>query len=73
MPQLPEIPPVDNDIEKSIEIISRCRDIHIRWIDKIKEGKKTKVQIKVGGGVCWHKKWVRDYNFVIKTLKNGML
>lgn len=60
----------NNDINKSIEIITKCRDIHIRWIEKIREGKKTKVQIKVGGGIRWHQKWINDYNFVIKTLKN---
>lgn len=57
------------DIDKSIEIITRCRDIHIRWIKAIKDEMKTPEQIEVGGNIEWHQQWIDDYNFVLKTLK----
>jgi hypothetical protein len=56
-------------IEKSIEYITECRDIHCYWVEKIKSGEKTSDEIEIGGDIEWHQIWINKYNFVLKTLE----
>lgn len=68
----PPIPPIDENIKKSIEIIEDSRLTHELWIKAIQEGRKTPEQIKVAGDIARHQKCIDDYNFVIETLKSKL-
>ena len=54
--------------ERTIEYIRECRAIHADWIDLLKKGKMTREEIRVGGGVTWHRKWVKRYDAVLREL-----
>ena len=55
--------------ERAIKYIEECRDIHQDWIECQDAGELTKEELEIGGGKTWHKKWVRQYNFVLKELQ----
>ena len=55
--------------KRAIKYIKECKRVHEGWILAQERGELTTQDIRIGGGKTWHKKWVKQYQLVLKELR----
>lgn len=54
---------------RAIKYIKECKRVHEGWIRAQEYGELTAEDIRIGGGKKWHRKWVKQYELVLKELR----
>jgi GrpB-like predicted nucleotidyltransferase (UPF0157 family) len=62
------------DIQKAIEYIEDCQQIHRLWADWLRanpaESQKPVPRIEVAGNADFHEEWVQKYEHVLRVLRS---
>jgi len=54
-------------IKKIKNILNKWKERHLLWIDLVKKNKEWS---KKGGGITWHKKWLKTYEKIEGIFNN---
>ena len=53
---------------QAITAATEGRGIHAGWIEYIQSGRASPEQIRIGGDVAWHQRWVDEYDGILATI-----